>query len=341
MTGKKGETPSNEALMPEQGAMFRERTMQPALSFSEAFQLVAFLLALYALWRAMGFLPNRVELGPARTRLHVEAVDLDGASFKGLALAGAWELRSTDPRFGGYSALALANGNFLAIGDRGAVASFPKPGAGHRPVVTIQELPDGPGSKRYVWNRDTEALARDPLGRGWWVGFEVRHELWLFDRDFTRGLKRVQLGAGRWPVNEGVEGLVALPGPELLIFVERSGRMFRMRGSNAVAEAVAGGRGGISDAIALPDARIALIERSFGIFGFRNVLAIAEGDGEGLRVRERFDLPAGMLTNLEGMAAEPLRGGATRLWIISDDNFLRPLRTLLLAVDLPPKRVGD
>jgi hypothetical protein len=47
-----------------------------------------------------------------------------------------------------------------------------------------------------------------------------------------------------------------------------------------------------------------------------------------------------MLTNLEGLAAEAQPDGSTRLWIISDDNFVRPLRTLLLAVDLPPKRAG-
>jgi hypothetical protein len=249
-------------------------------------------------------------------------------------------LRSPDPRFGGFSALVLDGGTFLALTDRGAIAAFPKPGAKKHPTVTLRELPDGPGNKSYIWNRDTEALARDPLGRGWWVTFEVRHELWLYDPSFTRGLKRVELGYGRWPVNQGAEGLVALPGPELLIFVEHSGRLFRMQGSRAVAESVAGKKPGIADATLLPDGRIALIERTFGVAGFRNVLAILERRDGRLRVSERFDLPAGMLTNLEGLAAEAQPDGSTRLWIISDDNFVRPLRTLLLAVDLPPKRAG-
>jgi hypothetical protein len=35
------------------------------------------------------------------------------------------------------------------------------------------------------------------------------------------------------------------------------------------------------------------------------------------------------------MTAERLPNGDTRLWIITDDNFQQPLRTLLIALDLP------
>lgn len=338
MTGKKGETPSNEILMHEPGTMFRERRVQRSFSFSEVFQLLAFVLAFYGAWRALGSMPNRVELGPVTTELRLDPAGLEAKAFKRLSLVGAWELRSPDPRFGGFSALVLHEGNLLALTDRGAVASFSKPGVNSLSTVTMRDLPDGPGNRNHIWNRDSEALARDPLGRGWWVAFEVRHELWLYDPAFTRGLKRVRLGQKRWPLNKGAEGLVALPGPELLIFVERSGQLFRMRGPTAKAQAVARKRGGISDATVLPDGRIALIERDIGVTGFKNVLALVDRYEGGLRVIERFDLPAGTLTNLEGLAAEARPDGSTRLWIISDDNFQRPLRTLLLAVDLPPKR---
>lgn len=338
MTGKRGETPSNEALMPGSGAMLPERQMQPALSFLEAFQLLAFILVFWTLWRAIGYLPNREDRGPVTSELSFIPLHLDAAGFGPLSLVGAWELRSPDPRFGGFSGLALHQGNLLALTDNGALASFSKPGSKSRPVVTMTDLPDGPGDSRYIWNRDAEALALDPLGRGWWVAFEVKHQLWLYDRNFTRALKQVRLGADRWPVNGGVEALVGLPGPELLIFAEDTGRLFRVRGSSVVSGKVPGARAGVSDAALLPDGRLALIERSFGVTGFHNSLAILVPDKTGFRISERLKLPAGVLANLEGLAVEARQGGSTRLWIISDDNFQRPLRTLLLAVDLPPER---
>ena len=42
----------------------------------------------------------------------------------------------------------------------------------------------------------------------------------------------------------------------------------------------------------------------------------------------------GPLDNAEALAAEPIAGG-TRLWLMTDDNFSWPMRTLLVALDLP------
>jgi hypothetical protein len=318
--------------------MLPERRVQPRLSFSETFQLLIFVLAFFGIWQALGYLPNREEHGPVTTALTFKPVDLDHARWEGLSFVGAWELKSPDSRFGGFSGLAIDKGGLLALSDNGALAYLPLPGSMQRPVVTMRDLPDGPGSAIYIWYRDAESLARDPLGRGWWVAFEVRHEIWLFDPGFTRALKRVRMGAERWPLNRGAEGLVALPGPELLVFPEDSTKLYRTRGTRALAEPVQGRKAAVSDAAVLPGGRLALIERSFGATGFRNDLAIVERRDRGHQVSERFNLPAGILTNFEGVAAEARPDGAIRLWIISDDNFERPLRTLLLAVDLPPKR---
>jgi hypothetical protein len=65
-----------------------------------------------------------------------------------------------------------------------------------------------------------------------------------------------------------------------------------------------------------------------------------EAANGGFRITDRKELRLGALDNIEGIAVESRAGGSTRLWMISDDNFQRPLRTLLLAVDLPPKRRG-
>ena len=70
-----------------------------------------------------------------------------------------------------------------------------------------------------------------------------------------------------------------------------------------------------------------------GKSGFDNQLWIAAGAGQPAR---RIALDLGPLDNMEGIAAERLPDGGTRLWIVSDDNFRPWMRTLLVALDLGP-----
>jgi hypothetical protein len=68
-----------------------------------------------------------------------------------------------------------------------------------------------------------------------------------------------------------------------------------------------------------------------------NSVAVLERVKTGYVYRERIELPVGRLDNFEGVAAEPLPRGGSRLWLITDDNLQRPMRTLLIALDLRPK----
>jgi len=284
-------------------------------------------------------LPNRVELGSRVSEVTFTPVTLKGSAFSPLRLAGAWQARSADPRFGGFSALALDRGRLLALTDNGVIAWLDKPGmrASH---VTMRELPGGPGTADWRGNRDSEALVPDPHGQGWWVSFETLNQVWLYDPSFQRAIARVDFGRSRWPVNNGVEGMAAIRNG-LLLFVEGGRKIYRMQGAKAVGIPVVGKKWRFSEALRLSDGRLIAIERTLSPFGFGNALAvIAEGRGS-FRVERRFPLPVGMFDNLEGMTAEPLRDGSTRLWMITDDNFERPQRTLLLAVDLPPERQSD
>jgi hypothetical protein len=326
--------------MRDSGAMVAERRVQPRFSFPELLQIVALIAAFVVAWRYLGHRPNRHADGPAITQIDFRQAKLQPSDVLPLRLVGAWEVVSPDHRFGGFSALVIDRGDLLAVTDRGFVWRFGKPSVATQ-VASIIDLPGGPFSNRFTWNRDAEALARDPLGRGWWIAFEKHHELWLYDHGFSRGLKRVQLGRGRWPTNLGVEGLIARHGPELLIFTEANRRFFRMRGGQGRAGAITGLKWKISEAAKLPDGSILAIERGFGPTGFRNRLIELEPDGAGYRVGARVPLNVGPLDNIEGMAVETRPAGAVRLWLISDDNYQRPLRTLLLAVDLPPKRKVD
>jgi hypothetical protein len=49
-------------------------------------------------------------------------------------------------------------------------------------------------------------------------------------------------------------------------------------------------------------------------------------------------LALGRFMNVEAVAAQPLPGGATRLWLVTDDNFQKPMTTAMFALDVPPGR---
>ncbi len=234
----------------------------------------------------------------------------------------AWRLSAPDPRFGGLSALGIERGELVALTDSGVVVRFAPPGTGEHLQIALQDLPDGPGSPLRKSGRDSESLLADRGGRGWWVGFENRHSLWLFDREFGRVLAKRVLDVN-WRANRGGEALVE-GATGVMVLPEGGGVAV---GGDMVAPAWN------SDATRLRDGRLVLLIRRPGLGGFDNQVWIASGAGKPAR---RIALDLGMLDNMEGIAAAPLPDGGTRLWIVSDDNFRPWMRTLLLALDLGP-----
>jgi hypothetical protein len=235
----------------------------------------------------------------------------------------AWRLRAPDPRFGGLSALAVAGDDLVALTDSGVVVRFPAPtGAG--PVrFSLHDLPGGPGSALRKAYRDSESLLADPGGRGWWVGFETRHSLWLFDPAFARTLSSRRLDVD-WPSNKGGEALAVADDGRVMVLPELGGKA---DGGALVAPAWT------ADATRMPDGRLVLLVRRPGLRGFVSEVRIAARGGKPAR---RIALGLGALDNVEGIAAASLPDGGTRLWIVSDDNFRPWMRTLLVALDLPP-----
>ena len=275
--------------------------------------------------------PDRVEFGPRQARIYYDHVSLDPGGFGSLRLAGAWEVRSNDPRFGGVSALALDRGALVALTDAGGVARFSKPSR-RTVAAVIREIPAGPGSPRYKSRRDSEALLRDPAGRGWWIAFEKRNELWLFDREFARPLKRVELGADRWPRNVGIEAL-ASEGDALLLLPEGGDTVVEIRGKRARLLPIENPAGRISDALRVPSGDLLVVNRRLTPLGFVNSIAVFERTATGFRYGRRVRLGLAPLDNVEALAVEQLADGRLRLWVITDDNFRRPFRTLLIALD--------
>ena len=233
----------------------------------------------------------------------------------------AWRLSAPDRRFGGLSALAVERGNLVALTDSGVVVRFAPPGAGLRLRIALHDLPGGPGTPLGKWARDSESLIADPRGRGWWVAFENRHSLWLFDRDFSKTLEERPLEVD-WSSNRGGEAMVA---------GETGVMVLPENGGPAVGGAMIAPTG-TADATRLADGRLVLLVRRIGLYGFDNQVWISAVAGKPAR---RIALDLGALDNMEGIAAAPLPGGGTRLWIVSDDNFRPWMRTLLVALELP------
>jgi hypothetical protein len=324
--------------MSDSDRMDAERIVQPKFSIGVAAAGLVLIAAIILAHPWFLTFPNRHELGWRAARVEFRSVRLVARGFAPFRLAGAWQLTSDDPRFGGISALAIDRGRMLALTDSGVLIRFSAPGQPSGPV-SIGELPDGPGSAGFKRNRDSEALLRDPGRRGWWMAFENRDELWLYDEGFGHAIERIYLGKHGWGPNRGVEGLFA-EGESLLLVPERGDRLLRVIGRRARMVPIANARGRISDVATIGPGEFLAIERRLTPFGFRNALVSLEKAGSGYRFGRRTELPLGPLDNVEALAIERLPKGSRRLWLMTDDNVQPPLRTLLIALDLPAEKRG-
>lgn len=321
--------------MPDSNKTEAEQPVQR--EFRKSWLIAGTLLALAVLlfrWE-LNRLPNRTELGPRTVTLRFQPVAVGRGSSDDFRVVGAWRLLAEDSRFGGLSALAISGKEFIALSDSGVVARFPEPSA-TATKLDLDELPGGPRDSGFKANRDSEALLLDPLGRGWWVAFENRNEVWLYDRSFDRSLSRIHLSGAGLGWNRGIEGMVA-DRENILLFPESGGRTSRLGGSED--RAISGISGWLSDVARLPDGRLIVLNRQPAAIGLRNFLVVLEKVGAGYRASQSWHIPLGRLDNVEGLAVQP-RSDRVRLWMVTDNNFQQRRPTLLIAVDLklPPAR---
>ena len=313
-----------------------ERRVQSRFRFGEwiGLGLILAIIPLFA-WQVPET-SNRFPMPPRSVALHAEPLAMDAAGVTPLHLAGAWRLTAPDPRFGGISALAIDRGRFVALSDSGILYRFAIPGRSRQEVV-ISELPGGPGSPDLKENRDSESLARDPQGRGWWIGFETRNQIWLYDRSFGRALGHIDFGEERWPVNLGTEAMLADPG-RLTLVPELAHEVVDVANGKAVSRPLRDVGSNISDMVRLPDGEMLILLRDLDLTGFHLALGVLVEHPDGWRVERRVPLHVGTFANLEAMTVERLPGGGVRLWLMTDDNFQPPLTTMLIALDLPSGR---
>ena len=326
-----------------------------------------------ALWRtAMAVLAILPIAGPVHAEsiaitaepLHALApLDPERARFGRLVFLGGSVLTPSSHRFGGISSLDIsADGAHLTavtdIGDwmTARIASLPD-GAPILEKVEMESMLGADGkpiiSKRWA---DAESITAVPGNPGRVrVGFERHNRVWEYDlgRDGFSALPReiaVPDGLRDLPENKGPEALVALPatsplGAATIAIAERpvdgfltgfiiGGKtpgMFRVRAHDDF---------DATDAALDPGGNLVLLERYFSILtGPKMALhRIRLADiANGAEIYPELLMEADIaldIDNMEALGIHKDSAGRTILTIMSDNNFTRLQRTLLLRFEL-------
>ena len=273
-----------------------------------------------------------------------------------LTFLGGVSLTSPDPAFGGFSSLSVRGESFTLLSDGGNLVRFRMDDQWHITEPRFANLPAGPGIGWEKPDRDSESMTVDPATGRTWVGFENHDQIWRFDPGLTHAERLVAPPAmARWYGNGGPETLVRRRDGSFLVMSETAPpRSHRRRvGLVFAGDPTLGSRPALrffyrpppgydpSDAAELPDGGLVVINRRFQPpYSFVAKLTVIDraaiGDGATVRGREIAALAPPLIhDNFEGIAVTR-EGGATILWLVSDDNQILLQRSLLLKFRLEP-----
>lgn len=277
---------------------------------------------------------------------------------------GALQLSSPHPRFGGFSAVEVdgKGDHLLALSDEGAWLearlAYDRRGwlarADHgRLGALADESGQALGGKA---DGDAEAFTRLPDG-GYLVSFEQHLRLWHYPRPGRRHPGVAQPAQPfaspaelqQAPRNGAIEAIVRLADGRLLALSEE------LRSEDGLVGWVwsAGAWSALTylptpellptDAALLPDGDLLVLERGYtretGPRAALRRLSPAEvRPGARLAPRTLAELARPLLVdNSEGLFARRGPRGETLVYLMSDDNFSRQQRTLLMLLALPPQ----
>lgn len=303
---------------------------------------------------ALGLAPGlfvRAQIPPKDFASPVSIRALDAAPLRSgpLVLEGAWVLASANDHFGGYSALIEWDADtFLAASDAGRLMFLPRPdrsGAAPR----LGQFGDSAWLDKI--HTDIESMTRDPASGAVWLGLEAGNAIRRLDSGL-RERAEVQPDAMRdWRPNSGPESLVRLPDGRFLTIEEYPQADGRHTALLFLRDPTLGGtptsftfegRDGFrpSDATLTPDGRLLVLLRGIGLgrpLHFPAMLVLADlaliAPGKLLRSRTLAHIDTPMPSdNYEGVAVTAEEDGGHAVWLISDDNFTRYQRTLLLKL---------
>jgi len=263
----------------------------------------------------------------------------------GLALTGA-----DGQRLGGLSDLVIdAKGTLTAISDEGDLLQ-----------ARLRTGPDGRLSGldqamlAPVFGQDGKALPSkfeaDAEGLALWpngdlmVSFEHDHRIWLYPAK-GGAPQPLPMPDIAMPPNDGMEGLSLAPsqGPDAywvgveagsiwLCHIKADCKAYPNLPMPPQGYRLSGLREG-------PDGQLFILHHSWNpAQGSRIVLSmITDPVGPAPKTIQILSLAPPLSTdNFEGIAVTKAADGALRIYLLSDDNFSKTQRTLLLAFDLPP-----
>jgi hypothetical protein len=271
-----------------------------------------------------------------------------------LVYRGGIELTSTDKRFGGLSGLVVSGDGreILAVSDRGwwveGLLLYNDGGnlVGLRDAgILPMQVHHQNGASREV-SLDAEALVRSGEN-SLIVAFERQHRLWEYRDLFSYPMPiDVHANLSRLPLNSGIESLVLL-GPGKLLAIAEGGIFEKQFLAFLITNS------GVveflypyddyfrpSDAALLDAERVLVLERGYNkdvgvsarLMSFQREQIEKNGDMVRSLVIE-LGAPVPM-DNFEGLAVIRGLAGECIVYILSDDNYDRRQRTLLIMFEL-------
>jgi hypothetical protein len=313
-------------------------------------------------------LPHAESITVTALPIDFDAEHPDRKEFGKLIFRGGVSLFANSPSFGGYSALAIdpSGKTLLAISDAGTWlrATLDHDGRllkGVSNAVIGPILGDDGKPLRDDAMRDSEGLTLiegTPSGGVAYISFERNQRIMRYP--FTadsfgppKGQIQLPAEAKRLEANRGVEALAILRGDKLKGTLVALPERLATKAGDLQGWLIGGPTPGpitlrsiggfdITDAAALPDGGILVLERRFryseGVKMRIRRIAADEIKRGGLIVGEtlleaddRFNID-----NMEGIAAhQAAASGETIITLISDDNFSALQRTLILQFALP------
>ncbi len=261
----------------------------------------------------------------------------------GLALTSA-----QTSRLHGLSDLKVwPDGRILMVGDQGdlleahLVLDYAGRPAGLKDARLTSVIgEDGqPAASHGKVDSDAEGIAEFPNGDRL-ISLE-EHDRVLFYPHTGAPPRRAPLPDVKWIDNKGMEALAIYPkaGPgAYIVGIEATGATYVCKLSAACTEdrTVALKDGYELTALeVLSGGRMAYLLRAYDpVRGSRIILRIVAADGH---VEDQLELARPLtVDNFEGLAVAPSPSGGLRFYLISDDNFSKSQRTLLVAFDWRP-----
>lgn len=273
-----------------------------------------------------------------------------------LRLVGAWQILGQRRRLGTLSGLAQTSNGFVAVGDRGNVLWFTRPDRPGPWLARFDRL------IRLDWRThrfptDAEAVVVDPVSGDLTVAYEDLPGLEDYSQDLARRRFISLPVLSEWPENQGPEAMARLADGRTLIVGEtyagwldrtrHPGLIFRTAPqpyeTPARFELVMPPGYRPSELAQMPDGRLLVLGRHFGLTGFRSVIAaftpqqVQPGAKVTPHVIARIDDPR-IRDNYEGMTVTREADGSQIVWLVSDSNeMVWAQRTLLLKLRIGPE----